>query len=353
MASLTEVQVLAYKLAGYMPFDNRIPGKYQFVRYYLSQFYIWFFYLNHLHLLICQLKTSYDLYGIDLDVFIKAVMESLIFVAPFIYKFIFMAFAKEFDSLFKTIDTEFRMQSDGGVLYDQMVQCAQRVKKYTTYWLISTTLGTLHFGLQPILDGKGLLPSMTWYPFNVMQSPAFETVYALQVVAQIHIGFVFNSVFAGCLGILYLICGQFEVLLTDVRSICYVTMEGRICSNGDNMQRYALEHPTKFNQNVIQTVKICIERHQILLSICEQALRVFNWFLLHSVCHLTLIMCAFAYMLSIISYADNKAINNVVYLGLSCVELMFLCYICDILRVKVCARKYCFAHNLCNIFIPI
>ncbi|XP_017857194.1 PREDICTED: putative odorant receptor 85e [Drosophila arizonae] len=261
------------------------------------------------------------------------------------------------------INHEYRHHSLAGVSFVNMHSSYRWFRSFTLVWLAACMVGTISWGMTPLVLRNRTLPLHCWYPFDAMDERFYSLVYATQLYGQIIVGAVFAYGGFMFVTISFLLLGQFDVLYCSLKNL---DAHARLLA-GESLQalsvvqrdlllddatsergQYAVlqEHATDLNcfestgrQQPLRLTKAahealveCVRLHRFILGCAAEMEQLFSPYCLLKSLQITLQLCLLVFVGVSGSREAMRVINQLQYLSLTTVELLMFTYCGELLR---------------------
>lgn len=352
--SYFDLSITFLKCAGCYPiFHITSPrGVHERAYNFLGHLYSIILFLNLIHMAVSQI-ISIALRGgsiMEISIYLRELVNAFTVMT---FQIVFYFHQEKFLILIESFNRRIVNRSVVGITFVTMQRPYEFSKNFTLIWTIMALLATLHYSLNPILDGEKRLPVPVMYPFDVMESPYFEIEFCLQTLAQMQYGFAYSIIVAIITTVTMLLCGQLDILYCSIHNLMYAAMIRRGGKRSIEMVKYlqinwkyqnkdrirycfAIEcfedldclHESSvgligpesdlleyraYDTEVMEILKNCIRHHQYIIEMAHSVENIFSSFLFLELVQHTLFICIVTYGLSIHPQLDNMFFHFVFY----------------------------------------
>lgn len=362
------IQIEMLKYGGLWPLfatkrENRI-GK------LVSQIHVYVLFVNLIHMAVSQvISISLKWNGSIMEISAH-LMETIVALTVIGFQLTFYMNQQEFQELFNRIDTQMKPRSIPGVTYTDMERPFRLAKKVTIIWMAVSVSATVHYALNPILDGERRLPIPVVYTFDVMQSPYFEIEYSLQFLAQLQYGFAFSIIIGMVSSVSIMLCGQLDLLYCGIHNLLYSAMirrgDTRSLNTVRHLQRdwprknkdkiryyYSMERNEdlgeentlgvvdhrpvhrEYDAEVMQVLKDLIRHHQFIIETARAIEKSFRQVFFLELFEHTAYTCVITYAMTMHKGFDNTFVHMVYYFFIVNLDTFLMCYTPHLLAEQV------------------
>lgn len=335
---------------------------------------------NLLQMAVLQIKTLIDAWDLDSttsmndvsDYIISSIIYSGGFLMCVYFQLRYRANKKMVDHLNRTLIS----RSNRGLTFVNITPCYQWARKLSIWWTLACVLGTVHYGIYPVLVQKRILPISIQYPFDTQATPNFEIMYFVQFFGQLQIGAIYSVYGTMWISIIILICGQFDILFCSVKNVLWAGMlrsgdasaleflKGRQVEISNQLSSSISEYYnsveendflqpgieiqskkdatltlstlySKYDREVLMELREMILLHQNILHICAMLEEFFHPFMLGKISVCSVLACFLAYLASSGLGSIMKVVTLLEYLFLVFAELLLNTYFPTILSLQV------------------
>lgn len=368
-------QVNTLKCLGMWPLNFRkiLPRNLHFLNIYLNGVFYLIMSGNLLQMAFLQIKTLFDAWGTGDKDISDYIISSIIYTGGFLmciyFQIRFPANKRMVDHLNRTLVS----RSGPGLTFVDISACYTRARKLSIWWTVVCVLGTIHYGIYPILVQKRVLPINIRYPFDTQSSPTFEIMYFVQFIGQLQIGAIYSVYGIMWFSIIILICGQLDILFCTLKNVLWAALLSR--GDSDSLkalkalqmkinlvetqgeyynsceQLSVLEERKSENQDVkivdslgssagyedalIWEVRKAILLHQNIFRLSWMLEEFFFPFMLGKIFVCSMLACFLAYLSSSGLTSLMKVVTLVEYLCLVFAELLLITYFPTVLLYQV------------------
>lgn len=250
VCDLFMAQVLAFKATGQIPFNWRWRLGYIYCFIVIAQTFL---------LAVLFLKSSYImLLSGKLEEITDALTMTIIFWFSVYAACYWLLRWRRLMAFLELINQQYWHHSLPGLSFVSWQRTYLLAKRMTIVWTVACVLGTVLYGLAPLVMGVRALPLKAWYPFDPLvsylsekftlffivrfswfQQPyVYELVYVMQLSAQIIMGATFGNGSALYVSLVILMCGQFDVLYCSLKNLSHYARLR--CCSGVEILRYVV-----------------------------------------------------------------------------------------------------------------
>lgn len=180
---------------------------------------------NLLQMAVFQMKTLYEAWdGSRMDDVSDFIISSIIYSAGLMMCLYFQVRYRSNKRMVDHLNRTLVSRSGRGLTYVTITRCHEWARKLSIWWTVGCVLGTIHYGIVPLLIWKRMLPVNIKYPFDTESSPGFEIMYCVQFIGQLQIGAIYSIYGAEWMSVIILICGQFDVLYCSIKNALWTGM---------------------------------------------------------------------------------------------------------------------------------
>ncbi|CAD6991346.1 unnamed protein product [Ceratitis capitata] len=355
VCDLFMAQVLAFKATGQIPFNWRWRLGYIYCFIVIAQTFL---------LAVLFLKSSYImLLSGKLEEITDALTMTIIFWFSVYAACYWLLRWRRLMAFLELINQQYWHHSLPGLSFVSWQRTYLLAKRMTIVWTVACVLGTVLYGLAPLVMGVRALPLKAWYPFDPLQPYVYELVYVMQLSAQIIMGATFGNGSALYVSLVILMCGQFDVLYCSLKNLSHYARL-RCCSGVEilrkeqaalpkslddelNQYMYCREHLTNlsllqhlYTQQPALTlpealhlgVVQCVQLHRFILDACKELEELFNPYCLVKSIQVTLQLCLLVFVGVAGERSMVRIVNLAQYVTLTLVELLMFTYFGELLR---------------------
>lgn len=334
---------------------------------------------NLLQMAVLQIKTLVDAWnGSNMDDVSDFIISSIIYSAGFAMCLYFQVRYRANKRMVDHLNRTLVSRSSRGLTFVTVIPGYKWARKLSIWWSILCVLGTIHYGIYPLLVSKRILPVNIRYPFDTQESPTFEIMYFVQFFGQLQIGAIYSVYGNMWMSVIILICGQFDVLFCSVKNALwaaviqrgepdalsylkqlqseedlalantfseyYLNVEEKDSipcgiSNQYSPKKSASTRNTGYDAEILQQLRKVVRLHQNILRLSAMLEEFFYPFLLGKLFVCSLLACFLAYLSSSGVTSPMKVVTLLEYLFLVFAELLLITYFPTILLHQVSELK--------------
>lgn len=385
-SSYLAVQIELLKLSGMWPLYSPVPptGFKERLSNFIGHLHIYVLFLNLVHMAISQIISISIKWGGSIMEISPHLLETIVALTGMGFQLTAYMNQDAFRALFRRIDTELEFRSVPGITYADMERPLRLAKNVTLAWMAMSIGATVHYSLNPILDGERRLPIPVVYTFDVMQSPYFEIEYTLQTLAQLHYGFAFSIIIGMVSSVSIMLGGQLDILYCGIHNLLYSAMikRGDATSlgivkrlqlnwkliNQDKIRYYYYaveqmddldedsEGPSiirpfrgysdltgmselkyrEYDEEVIEVLKGLIRHHQFIIETARSIEKNFRHIFFLELFEHTFYTCIITYAMTMHDRFDNTFVHMVFYFLIVNLDTFLMCYTPHLLSQQVC-----------------
>lgn len=329
---------------------------------------------NLLQMAMFQIKTLFDAWPrSSMDDVSDFIISSIIYTGGFLMCIYFQVRYRANKNLVDALNKTIFSRSTRGLTYVTVIPCYKWARKLSIYWTLVCVIGTIHYGIYPLLISKRILPINIKYPFDTNVSPAFEIMYFVQFFGQLQIGAIYSVYGTMWISIIILICGQFDVLFCTIKNALWSAIllrgkpvmlehlkdcqrDNKLLSEStisiyynsveekDDLDRVYNKQPhdnlstvsyAGYDSEILLVLRRAVLLHQNILHLSAMLERFFYPFLLGKIGVCSLLACFLAYLSSSGLTSIMKIVTLVEYLLLVFTELLLITYFPTVLLYQV------------------
>lgn len=207
-------------------FKKILPSSLHFLNFYLNGVFYMVMSGNLLQMAVLQMKTLYDAWDstTSMNDVSDFIVSSIIYSGGFLMCVYFQLRYRANKEMVHHLNKTLVSRSSRGLTYVTVGPCYNWARKLSIWWTVACVLGTIHYGIYPVLVRKRILPINIQYPFDTQSSPNFEILYFVQFFGQLQIGAIYSVYGTMWISVIILICGQFDILFCSVKNVLWSGM---------------------------------------------------------------------------------------------------------------------------------
>lgn len=361
----------------------RLPSSWpKTLGYVLDRIWMLFLFLNNVHLAACQVKTVHDKWGTSIDDLFVHGQEYLVCHTMSLLTILFHWQFESFAKLFHIINHRMRPRSAPGMTYTSMEKCYKFTQKLSAIYIFFCVAGVLHHCMSPIWEAERRLPIATWYPFDELQSPYYEVVYALQTISTLQSGVMYSEILLLPFAITAFLCAQYDLLYCSLHNLLHTAMLRRgdqkyldylqrkqvgwkernkdwvqyvyseeymeelpkttsgsqsnaIQSELEGVHWEVEEQWRSFDKEIMELLTDCAIFHEFIMRTARETERCLRMVLAAVLVHLILLLCLLLYAASRHLVFDNTLTHVLMYSSLTYALAFLMCFPAHILVIQV------------------
>lgn len=221
-------QIFLLQIIGMYPVDytSSLPKSMSFLSYSLNFLFTTVAQFMPLHLTILHIITVImKLYNGDNVIgFAVLIIDTIVYSFAYLIMMYYYRHANELTKIFNCLNKELVARSLHGATYFRINSGYRKSVVLTIFWILMCFSGTLQYGVASFFRTGRKLPLECKYPFDVYESPVYEIIYFSQILAQSQLGAIYAISTGVFMGLMILICGQYDILFCSLKNIYFSVM---------------------------------------------------------------------------------------------------------------------------------